>query len=32
MKEHILTVMHENKGLFIEKLEINDVLGIDITA
>lgn len=32
MKEHILTVMHENKGLFIEKLEVNDVLGIDVTA
>ena len=24
--------MHENKGLFIESLKINDVLGIDITA
>lgn len=32
MKEFILTVMHENKGLFIEKAEINDVLGIDVTA
>lgn len=32
MKEYILTVMHENKGLFIEKAEVNDVLGIDVTA
>jgi hypothetical protein len=32
MKEYILTVMHENKGLFIESLKINDVLGVDITA
>lgn len=32
MKEHILTVMHEKKGLFIEKAEVNDVLGIDVTA
>ena len=32
MKEYILTVTHENKGLFIESLKINDVLGIDITA
>ena len=31
-KEYILTVMHENKGLFIESLKFNDVLGIDITA
>ena len=32
MKEYILTVMHEKKGLFIEKAEVNDVLGIDVTA
>lgn len=32
MKEYILTVMHENKGLFIENVEFNDFLGVDVTA
>ena len=32
MKEHILTVMHKDKGLFIENVEFNDLLGVDVTA